>query len=250
MHRFFVSADCIDGERVVLAGDLAYQLTSVLRASPGKQIIVLDDFGWEYLVTLDRISPRDVRGRVMERSLSKGEPTIRVTLYLALLKASKFELVLQKGTELGVSRFVPIFCSRSVPKDRGAERASSRYRRWRQIISEAAEQSRRGRLPVLEPAANFDAACDTARGLVMIPWEEESETGLKAALARYRECGYPDAPVSIFTGPEGGFTRPEVDYARAKGIVPVSLGRRILRAETAPIATLAAILYEMGEFGV
>ena len=245
MHRFFVSPERIDGESVTLAGDLAYQLASVLRASPGDRITVLDDSGWEYLVTLDRVSPGDVRGRVTERSLSEAEPAVRITLYLALLKASKFELILQKGTELGVSEFVPVFCSRSLSKDMGTER----HQRRRRIISEAAEQSRRGRLPALKPTADFSDACDAANGLGIIPWEEEGENGLKAALERRWQGGHADSEVSIFTGPEGGFTAQEVDYARARGIVPVSLGRRILRAETAPIATVAAVLYELGELG-
>ena len=248
MHRFFVSPDSIDGNRVVLAGDLAHQLATVLRAGPGTQIILLDDSGWEYLVTLDRVSPSDVLGRVTDRSPSQGEPAIRITLYLALLKASKFELVFQKGTELGVSEFVPVSCSRSVSKDMGG-RAAGRYQRWRRIVTEAAEQSGRGRLPTLEPIADFSAACDVVEGPAVIPWEEESETGLKTALGRHGEDGRKNPAVSIFTGPEGGFTRQEVDYARASGIVPVSLGQRILRAETAPIATIAAILYEFGELG-
>ena len=248
MHRFFVSPDSIDGDRFVLAGDLAHQLANVLRAGPGTQIILLDDSGWEHLVTLDRVSPSDVQGRITERTPSKGEPAIRITLYLALLKASKFDLVLQKGTELGVSEFVPVSCSRSVSKDVGG-RAAGRYQRWRRIVTEAAEQSGRGRLPILKPIVDFSAACDAVEEPAVIPWEEESETGLKAALGRYWQSGRANTAVSIFTGPEGGFTRQEVDYARARGIVPVSLGRRILRAETAPIATIAAILYEMGDLG-
>lgn len=248
IHRFFVPPELIDGESVTLVGDVADQLVRVLRARPGEQIVVLDDTGWEYMVTLESLSRRKVQGRVTKRLQSKGEPRVRITLYQAVLKADRFELVLQKGTELGVSEFVPVFCARSVPKADGHGK-TTRYQRWMRIIAEAAEQSSRGRLPSLKPAVEFSDACELADGLALIPWEEESGTGLKSAIEEWIHAGRAASPVSLFTGPEGGLTRNEIERARASGIVPVSLGRRILRAETAAIAATTAILYEAGELG-
>ena len=249
MHRFFIPPNCIEGESVILGDDVGHQLAAVLRARPGEQIVVLDDSGWEYIVTLERVSPRVVQGRIAERLPARGEPGVRIVLYQAVLKANKFDMVLQKGTELGVSRFVPVFCARSVPRDGGKAWSARRHERWRKIVSEAAEQSHRGRLPLVESAIDFSEACDAAEGLGLIPWEEEAETGLKEALGRLREDRGESPAVSILTGPEGGFTSQEVDYARTRGIVPVSLGSRILRAETAPVATVSAVLYELGELG-
>lgn len=249
MHRFFVSPDCIKGNGVTLSGDAARQLARVLRARPGDQIIVLDSSGWEYRVTLTRVDAALAAGTVTGREASQGEPRVRVTLYQGVLKADKLELVLQKCTELGVAAFVPVFCARSVPRDREGQWAASRYPRWRKIIAEAAEQSRRGLLPSLEAPLDFKDACHAFRGLGLVPWEEEHATGLRAALARWRKGNADDGAISVFIGPEGGFTREEVDCARARGIVPVSLGRRILRAETAGIAAVAAIMYELGELG-
>ncbi len=248
MHRFFVPPELIDGESVTLVGGVADQLVRVLRTRPGEQIIVLDDTGWEYMVTLESLSRRKVQGRVTKRLRSKGEPGVGITLYQAVLKADRFEFVLQKGTELGVSAFVPVFCARSVPKADGHGR-TMRDRRWMRIITEAAEQSRRGRLPSLKTAVEFSDACERAEGLALIPWEEEGRIGLKSALEEWIHAGRSAKPVSLFTGPEGGLTRQEIERARASGIVPVSLGRRILRAETAAIAATAAILYEAGELG-
>jgi 16S rRNA (uracil1498-N3)-methyltransferase len=250
MHRFFVPPEWINDETVTLSGDVARQLARVLRSRPGDQIIVLDDSGWEYVVILASVTPEQVSGVVTDKTASQGEPNINITLYQGVLKADKFELVVQKGTELGISVFVPVFCDRSVPVERGNPWAANRYPRWRRIITEAAEQSHRGRIPVLKEPSEFAAACIGIEGLGIIPWEQENTTGLKKTLERWKSEGDNGSSVSIFIGPEGGFTQAEIEQARARGIVPVSLGNRILRAETAGIAVAAAVLYELDELGV
>ena len=232
-----------------LGSEVSHQLARVLRASPGDRITVLDDSGWEYLVTLRRVSPRHASGEVTERVLSTGEPKVRITLYQAVLKAGSFELVLQKGTELGISVFVPVTSARSVPKVGESGLTTRRYERWNKIVREAAEQSHRGRLPTLAAPLKLSEACEAVEGPAVIPWEEERSTGLAAAMKGWREAGRQSAAFSVFVGPEGGFTAEEVALARAKGIVPVSLGSRTLRAETAAVAAVSAILYELGELG-
>jgi 16S rRNA (uracil1498-N3)-methyltransferase len=249
VHRFFVSPDEIDGDSVTLSGAPARQLARVLRFGPGERIVVLDDSGREYLVTLEAVSPNLVSGVITDRWASTGEPATRINLYQAVLKADRFEFVLQKGTELGVSVFVPILCARSVPRGRDKGWLENRYGRWRRIITEAAEQSHRGRIPVLENPVQFFGACDGVEGWAVIPWKHETSTGLKTALAEQKTRGWDGSAVGVFIGPEGGFTDEEIDYARARGIVPVSMGRRVLRAETAGIAATAAILYELNELG-
>ena len=119
MHRFFVPPEWINDESVTLSGDVARQLARVLRSRPGDQIVVLDDSGWEYGVILASVTPDQVSGVVTDKTASQGEPNIKITLYQGVLKADKFELVVQKGTELGISVFVPVFCDRSVPVERG-----------------------------------------------------------------------------------------------------------------------------------
>lgn len=248
MHRFFVPQECIEDDSVTLDGAVAHQLANVLRARPGDEIAVLDGSGWEHTVTLEQISAREVLGRVTERVPSAGEPEVEITLYQAVLKADRFEFVLQRGTELGVAMFVPVFCERSIPTNRGGEWPGKRLQRWERIVSEAAEQSHRGKVPVLRAPVDFSGACDTAEGLALIPWEEERETGLRATLARWKQDGT-GRVVSLFIGPEGGFTAVEIEGARGKGVVPVTLGRRIFRAETAAITAVAAVMYECGELG-
>ena len=162
MHRFFVPPTCIDGDVVRLAGDVARQIARVLRARPGDRIVVLDDTGWEYHVVLDHVTPHNVSGTVTERVTSRAEPGIGIALYVAVLKSDRFEFVLQKGTELGVSVFVPVFCARSVPRDKRSARSARRSQRWQRIVSEAAEQSHRGRLPSVRAPVDFPTACDEA----------------------------------------------------------------------------------------
>ena len=246
MHRFFVPPECIDGDEAVVTGAVARQLAAVLRAAPGDRVALLDDTGAEYFVTLSRVGPKEVAGVVTGRAFDAA-PQPPVTLYQALLKADRFEQALQKCTELGVARFVPVVTERCVPRI-DARWAASRYPRWRRIVTEAAEQSGRRRVPALEAAVGLREACDAAEGVRIVPWEEERATGIRAAL---RAAG-PDAlrrGVSLFVGPEGGLTEAEAAYAASRGVAPVSLGPRVLRSETAAMAAVAAAQYEMGELG-
>lgn len=244
MHRFFVSAECFHGERVTLPQRLAHQLGRVLRLGRGDSILVLDNRGWQYQVELMELSETAVQGRVVARSPAPPEPCIGISLYQALLKADKFEMVLQKGTEVGISHFVPVKCRRS---EAGVDVGSSKMERWRRILTEAAEQSSRGRLPTLAAPLAFAQACQAAHDLKLIPWEQERDRGLRAALESYGT--QPPQSVAIFIGPEGGFAAEEVALAGSHGVLPVSLGRRVLRAETAGLVAASAVLYHWGELG-
>jgi 16S rRNA (uracil1498-N3)-methyltransferase len=232
---------------VRLHGDVARQLKTVLRLQPGDEIIVLDDLGQEWQVRLTQLSRDTVEGQLLAQRSAPGEPTLHVTLYQGMLKADKFEWVLQKATELGVSRFVPTLCHRSVVNR--AEDLSGKQTRWQRIIREAAEQSRRGRLPVLEsplPLAQalHQAAQATPPGaLRLMAWEEAVEPSLKTVLSAVRP-----QTAALFVGPEGGFTTAEAQLAKESGLQLVTLGPRILRAETAAIAVCAAIFYQTDQW--
>lgn len=250
-HRFFVAPGCFRGTQVTIAGPQAHQIARVLRLRPGDKIVVLDDSGWQAEVELTALSAEAVVGLVLRRTLVRSEPYTKLTLFQALLKGDKFEFVLQKGTELGVSGFVPMVTDRCIVANLG-EADGHKFSRWQRVIREAAEQSGRGKLPMLHPVLLFPQACERVRGLALIPWEEEKGAGLRQVLREH----FPPQPgsqrpfsVSVFIGPEGGFTPAEITTARSYGILPVSLGRRVLRAETAAIATAAAVLYEAGELG-
>lgn len=251
MHRFFIPPDWIDGDRISFEGAVVHQLTRVLRMQPEDRVIVLDDSGWEQEVVLVHLGPDRVVGHIVEKRLAQGEPRTKISLYQSVLKGQRFELVLQKGTELGVVEFVPVISSRCILSS--LDDVSRKAERWQRIILEAAEQSGRGRLPRLRAALMFPRACGRAKrlgGLSLIPWEEEHTIGLRQALrpdGANEQRGARPFSVSLFVGPEGGFTAEEIDVAKGYGIVPIGLGPRILRAETAGLATVSAIFCELGD---
>lgn len=246
MHRFFVSPSAISGESATLSDAQAYQVARVLRMKPGDRIIVLDGSGHEFEVELADVESRLVRGKVTKKSLSLSEPKVEVTLYQGLLRGSKFEYVLQKCTEVGVTSFMPLVCRRCVAD---ADRLSAaKAARWRDIIREAAEQSRRGKLPSLGAPVPLEQACKSTERLRLLPWEGEAATGLRSVL-RQAHASSPPAQVSLFIGPEGGFDEVEVELARRHGVTPVTLGPRTLRAETAAVVAASLVLYELGDMG-
>jgi 16S rRNA (uracil1498-N3)-methyltransferase len=250
MHRFFVPPESISQDSVGISGPQARQIALVLRQRPGDTIVVLDDTGAELRVRLSKVHRDFVEGRVVERRIGDGEPGVKITLYQALLKSDRFELVLQKCTELGVSSFVPLLTDRVVARDSNRREPGARTDRWRRIITEAAEQSERSKRPTLSPPATLQEACEGAPRVALMPWEEKStSSGVRAAIAHSRAEGWEGLDVAILIGPEGGFTAQEAELARSMGVQTLSLGQRILRSETAAIATVAAVLYELGELG-
>ena len=246
MHRFFVPPEWIRGDRVLLREAAAHQVSHVLRMSPGDKIAVLDGSGREYTVSLAAFARDRVEGRVVAVHEGDWAPAVSVVLYQGTLKGDRFQWVLQKGTELGVSSFVPLLCRRSVARHT-AGGPGGRRRRWMAAITEAAEQCGARRLPELLEPTPFRAACDAVEPshMSIIPWEGEAATELRQALE-----GSSSRHVDLFIGPEGGFEPEEVEYARSRGIVPVSLGRRILRSETAAIAAVTAVLYHRDALGL
>lgn len=249
MHRFFLPPDLCAGNLLLLPGNVARQARTVLRLRPGEHIIVLDGQGLEIEVELTEVSQARVAGQVVERRPAAGEARTSLVLCQGLLKADLFEWVLQKGTELGVSAFVPLQCQRSLP---GLETpGQARMERWRAILREAAEQCRRGLVPTLRPALPFSQALAQLPpdALAIVLWEEAREPTLRACLRRALASGDATSarPIYLFIGPRDGLTAEEARLAERQGAQIVTLGPRILRAETAALAAAAIILYECGE---
>jgi len=243
MHRFFIPKEWIEQNKVSLQGEPAHQIFHVLRLQPKDFIVVLDNSGWEYEVEIEKASRELVQGRVVKKDFCANEPTTKVTLYQALLKIDKFEFVLQKGVEIGVSAFVPFISERCIMR----KPAESKTERWKRIIQESAEQSKRALLPALRPVVSFEEACRQAGTPAILLWEEEKRQRLSKIL---KSASFQKAHAfALFVGPEGGFPLSEVKYAQSHRIIPAGLGHRILRAETASLAAISAILYAKGELG-
>ncbi len=246
MQRFFVSPDRLKAGRVTFSPEQSHQITRVLRLTEGDSVVVLDNAGWMYDVSLTELSPVATVGAIRRRHLAAGEPRTKVTLYPALLRSDKLEIVFQKCTELGVSAFAPIVTDRCTV---GATVSDEKQRRWERIIGEAAEQSERGRMPQLLPISLFPQSCEQVRGLSLIACERGDRRSLREeVVARIGErSGHRPFAVNLFVGPEGGFSEAEIERARGYGIVPVGLGPRILRAETAAIVGATLLFAYAGD---
>jgi 16S rRNA (uracil1498-N3)-methyltransferase len=265
MHRFFVSPELLQGANieVPLPKELAHQVRDVIRLDIGEQILLLDNSGDEILAKVANTNKASVEVYLLERRPGKSEPAVRIILCQGMLKSTRFEWILEKGTELGVTVFSPIICRRSMAGLEGT--GSSKIQRWQRIIQESAEQSGRSRLPELLPIRSLvDALNDISQDtLAIMPWEEEpsltlhdvlnssnrspENVGATLAVARSMETRTLQTPptVVLFIGPEGGLMAEEVALAKTHGVQVVTLGARILRAETAAIATVANVMYAL-----
>ncbi len=250
MHRFFVEDPglhlALPGTKITLPEKLAHQIRDVLHLAIGEQLMLLDNSGDECICSVTKSSKASLEVEVIEHRTGKSESSVRVILCQGLLKSARFEWILEKGTELGVAVFAPIICRRSTSglEDTGA----SKQQRWQRIIQEAAEQCGRSRLPTLLPIRSLQHALkDISSGAIaLMPWEEERELSLRKALRQNVATSQADSlTVILFIGPEGGLTSEEVQLAQQCGVPAVTLGPRILRAETAAITAVANVMYEL-----
>ncbi len=255
MHRFFLTDAPLTPKQPVDLSLIAHQLRSVLRLRPGMQITLLDGQNHAFLTEITQLDQTKAMGQILTQETLTTEPSVHLTLYQCSLKADKFEWVLQKGTELGVARFVPVVSERSVVRPIAA--LHKKRARWANIVREAAEQCGRGVLPEITEPLKYSQALDHAYAhaadLSLLSWEEantkERETGLGARLQQEIDNGRSPQKISILIGPEGGFSAQEIDRARESGWQIVSLGGRILRAETASVAAISIIMDRFGELG-
>lgn len=231
MHlRFFVSPETILNNNFSVAdAGLVHQLTRVLRIKLGDELELLDGSGNIYSGKITEIGKREVAGHILRIKSAPDNPRRTVTLFQSLIKKDNFELVLQKGTELGVRTFVPVVAARSVKiKDEIPAR-------WHEIVREAAEQCGRTQIPAIKPIAKFKDAVKSFSGAGFLAHEEERLISFKDALGENKTA-------SIFIGPEGGFSPEEIALAKSNNITIVSLGKNVLRSETAGIVAAAISL--------
>ncbi len=235
-RRFFVPRESISGEQVTIADPEARHLAVVLRLEPGDRVTLFDGSGVEYDVVLDAVAPGRARGHVIERR-TVAAPSVYLTLVQGVPKGAKMDAVIRMATEVGVGKVIPVLTARSVASGGG------RADRWRRIAVQAAKQSRRATVPVIEEPVRFEGALERSQSadLRLILSESERDRTIAHAL---RAAGAP-AQVAVIVGPEGGFTSDEVAQATGQGAVPVTLGPLILRTETAGIVALSMVLYEL-----
>ncbi len=242
MPRFFIDTRASVSDRLTLVGDDARHIALSLRMAKGQKVTVSGADGREYECELTDIKPDRVELAVLSEAVNESEPPCEVTLFVALPKGDKLDLIIQKATELGAGKIVPFVSERCVVRPDEASKEKKRARR-RKIAEEAAKQCGRGRVPdVCHPMTYVDAIAEAARADVpLFLYEAEGTEPLLPVLRGGLKKG---ATVSVVIGSEGGFSPREATAARDAGMKLCGLGKRILRCETAPMYVLSAIAYE------
>ncbi len=239
MTRFFITKEELSLELVTLSGENA-QHAKVLRLRAGEQVLLCDGEGKEALCSCVEANTF----QILERRNSVTEPRVQVSVYMAFPKSEKLEHVVQKATELGAYEIVAFPSARCISKP-DEKSLKKKLERWQKIALAAAEQSGRGRIPQVVILGSFQEALNRAAqaDLPMMFYENEQSQTLKMALKEK-----PYKTVSLLTGPEGGLEEGEVQKAMDAGLRVCTLGKRILRCETAPLCALSAVMYDSGEF--
>lgn len=242
MPRFFIAASNIFGGIAYLNGKDAEHI-KVLRIRQGEEITICDGNGTDYKCRMKGQGSDGVEVEILETAPSEGEPTTFCSVYAAFSKGDKMESVIQKSVEIGAGEIVVFPSDRCVSKPDGLS-VIKKLNRWQKISEEAAKQCGRGRIPKVTASPSYKAAIDAAckAQLPLFFYEDEKHLGLKEVLDKSPN---PDT-VSIVTGPEGGFEAIEVKYAADCGMYVVTMGKRILRCETAPLCALSAVMLHTG----
>lgn len=243
MGKFFVLPQQISNGIIHIEGGDALHIGKVLRLAVGDTITVCDGAGVDYEAKIQKMQAQKVQAKIVDCHKSDTEPTLQVVLYQGIPKGTKMDFVIQKAVELGVSQIVPVVLKRTVVK-LDAKGAAGKVARWNKIAAEASKQCNRAVIPQVAPVVTLDEALGQMKQqLKLIPYEAEEKKGLRDVLQQYQQV----SSVGVLIGPEGGFDRAEVEQAVGAGLLPVRLGKRILRTETAPLAVIAALMYAYGE---
>ncbi len=244
MQHFFVGPEQVNDGYVTIKGTDVNHITGALRMKPGEAFFVNDGSGKEYYCIIENLSATEVLAKIAYERMSEQELPCRITLYQGLPKLDKMELIIQKTVELGVTRIVPVNMRRSVVKI-DKSKAETRCVRWRAISEAAAKQSGRGFVPEVSKLMSFEEALKDAseKDVKLFPYEmaahESSMDGTRRKLSEI----IPGQTIGIFIGPEGGFDPAEVEIAKEIGYEPITLGKRILRTETAGLYVLSVLGY-------
>lgn len=246
MQRYFLENKNINGSTVKIIGDDFHHITRVMRMEPGEEIITVNEDGLAGIAKIAEITNEAVVGTVIEWKNEESELPIKVAIVSGLPKGDKLEYIVQKGTELGATEFIPFIAARSVVKW-DHKKASKKIERLQKIAKEAAEQSHRSILPTVQEPMTVAQLIQYAEkfDFKLIAFEEEAKRGEKAQLAKVLTAVQSGQSILFVFGPEGGLTIEEVNKLSNAGFIACGLGPRILRTETAPLYALAAVSYQV-----
>ena len=243
MQRFFVTPDQVGEDKIRIQGSDVNHMKNVLRMRPGEEVMVSDGNNRQYRCRVEDYPEGEAVLAILEAGLVDTELPSRIYLFQGLPKQEKMELIVQKAVELGVCQVIPVQTRRCVVK-LDAKKAAKKVQRWQQIAESAAKQAGRGYIPAVSEVMTFQEALafSEALDIRLIPYElADGMEGTRKILDEIR----PGQSVGIFIGPEGGFEKEEVGRAVEAGAMPITLGKRILRTETAGIAVLSILMYRL-----
>lgn len=241
MPKFFAEKENISNTHILLDGEEAKHILKVLRMQVGEVLTICDGAGVDYEAEIERVGKNDLSAKILKQTPSEAESQVKITLFQCLPKASKMDYVIQKCTELGIYKIIPCISERCVVKLNGDNDAQKKVERWQAVVKAAAKQSGRGIIPEIGMPVTFKEAIAQmqAQPLAFIPYENESEHTLKSVLR-----GAQVSEAAFIIGPEGGFAPQEIAHALESGIQSITLGKRILRTETAAEVVLSMMNYE------
>ena len=243
MSRFFVDSSAIGDGLIRIEGLDARHILQVLRMKCGDPVTVCDGAGTEYFCRILTAESGALTAEILKSEASAQELPVQITLYQGLPKKDKMDLIVQKAVELGASEIVPVMMKRTIVKLDDPKKEEKKTERWNAVAKSAAEQSGRGRIPLVRPVVTFAEAVREAGAMDagLLPYEcADGMSRSMEVVKRAAACG----SVAVFIGPEGGFEEDEVKLAEEAGIVPVTLGKRILRTETAGLCILSLLMAE------
>lgn len=243
MHHFFTDPSQVRDDKIFIEGTDVNHMKNVLRMRPKEQVQISDQSGWNYLCELEAFEEKQARFRILETQRSQNELKSRLYLFQGLPKSDKMELIIQKAVELGVYEVIPVATHRAVVK-LDEKKAAKKIARWNAIAEGAAKQSGRDVIPTVKNVMTLGEALAYAADLDLLLMPYEDEEGMEKT-RRVINGIRQGQSVGIFIGPEGGFEEAEVQKAQEKGAVPITLGRRILRTETAGLAVLSILMYHL-----
>ena len=243
MPVYFIQSTQVSGQQIQITGELAHHLGKVLRLKTGEALVV-DENRRRYQVALNKVSADEILAQILSIQDSENGSPFKIILAQALLKNPKMDWVIQKATELGMSELVPVVTEHTVVRP-SKDRSAHQQKRWSKIAKEASQQSNRVELPKVSSMVSFTDLCNQffPVDLKLIFWEGEPEAPIHTHLQSYPKI----RSVLMVVGPEGGFSPHELNQALKAGFKPTSLGKRTLRAETASLAALTVLQYELGD---
>lgn len=245
MPVFFIADLQLTDGVLTIIGPLLDHLRKSLRVTVGEKLWVGDNRRKRYFIQVSTITPQELRGHVLEERDGQQPQHPTVILAQAILKGDRMDWVMQKATELGAASIVPIISERVIARPR-SERLGVQQKRWQRIVFEAAQQAERWEVPNVHPSAEFLAWLRSSSGKLKLILSERSDEGGLGTIALPEHT---ESRILLVIGPEGGWSGAERDAAHACGFTSVSLGPRILRAETAAVAALTIIQSRIGELG-